>query len=742
MPRFTVDTHLFRELGELLVGRSSTALIELIKNAYDADATVVHVSASNLADPAQGLITVVDDGVGMTDAEFTDGFLRIAARRKQEGTRRSLKLQRRFTGAKGIGRLAAHKLAHELDVTSIPSPEKLADARPYQLVATIDWDAIEAKRTLDETEDAVTLEKRRLSSGASHGTTIRLRRLRRAWTPTERQNFYNEISTFRPPSALVEPLARGVVRQPVLFETPQVRDQRARDPGFDVRLEGDLASGDDPWAEFAEAASWILEVRARKAGVDYAIAPALRTLSEVETAQPMVVHVEHPDPKNGPFFDARVFIREGRAPKAMQSKIRAAAGVRIYMEGFRVLPYGEPGNDWLGVAREYAIRVGGLPLDDDDRFGPAIDREGFTRPTNEQLHGAVFLLERNAPNLRLLVNREGFVPEAGYEHLVTIMTRGINLSTRARAAATEFTRRERRGRRDAELRQRDEQESQLRVAQRELEESLAQAAIAARAAQKSADAGDERGTRQALSQVVRQLTVSTSASEDLISEQGLLRVLASVGTQMAAFIHELNRIVENVVALEQLVESQGTARLRRLVGDVRRSLERQASYLIDVIGPDTRRRRSRQRVAERLEIGWRFVADAAAGRGITFDHDIESTLRMPPMFPAETAAVFTNLLGNAVKAAGERGRIRARASEEDDHLVVRIENTGVAVDLADSGRWFEPFQSTTTEVDPVLGQGLGLGLSITREILAQYGATIEFVKPRRGFATAIEIVFP
>ena len=38
MARFTVDTNLFRELGELLVGRSSTALVELIKNAYDADA--------------------------------------------------------------------------------------------------------------------------------------------------------------------------------------------------------------------------------------------------------------------------------------------------------------------------------------------------------------------------------------------------------------------------------------------------------------------------------------------------------------------------------------------------------------------------------------------------------------------------------------------------------------------------------------------------------------------------------
>ena len=45
---FSVDTHHFRELGELLVGRDSTALIELIKNAFDADATETLVYAEGL----------------------------------------------------------------------------------------------------------------------------------------------------------------------------------------------------------------------------------------------------------------------------------------------------------------------------------------------------------------------------------------------------------------------------------------------------------------------------------------------------------------------------------------------------------------------------------------------------------------------------------------------------------------------------------------------------------------------
>ena len=52
--------HLFRELGELLVGRDSTALIELIKNSYDADATEVIVHGESLDDQLRGRIIILE----------------------------------------------------------------------------------------------------------------------------------------------------------------------------------------------------------------------------------------------------------------------------------------------------------------------------------------------------------------------------------------------------------------------------------------------------------------------------------------------------------------------------------------------------------------------------------------------------------------------------------------------------------------------------------------------------------
>src|SRR4051794_17433364 len=240
---FSVDTHLFRELGELLVGRDSTALIELIKNSYDADASRVSVSGEHLEDPDSGVIVVADDGNGMTTSEFTAGFLRIASRTKEGGDRRSARFRRRFTGQKGVGRLAAHKLARTLDVVSIPVMNGVAHSG---VEAHIDWDAIERFDNLeavDESAMSVTVLRRRRKT--QHGTEIRLSKLRRAWTDRQRGSFLREVSGFSPPQLLVEPATKPLPF-PLFAEGVTTRDVMTdKGHGFEVVLEGDFATGDE-----------------------------------------------------------------------------------------------------------------------------------------------------------------------------------------------------------------------------------------------------------------------------------------------------------------------------------------------------------------------------------------------------------------------------------------------------------------------------------------------------------------
>jgi signal transduction histidine kinase len=206
----------------------------------------------------------------------------------------------------------------------------------------------------------------------------------------------------------------------------------------------------------------------------------------------------------------------------------------------------------------------------------------------------------------------------------------------------------------------------------------------------------------------------------------------------------LGRLREDPDSFATATARRTVAETHQSVRDLRARLERQASYLVDLTSPTAVRRRSRQRLSDRVDRAAQLVAPALQRRGITFTNRLSGDLRTPPMFPAELTAVLLNLITNAVKAAGENGRVTATAGTRarDGRLVLRIENTGAAVDLETSERWFRPFETTTTDLDPLLGQGMGFGLPITRGILEEYGAQIHFARPRKSYATAIQVEFP
>jgi signal transduction histidine kinase len=761
-PKFTVDTHLFRELGQLLVGRDSTALVELIKNSYDADANIVTVDGQNLSDAGFGRITITDDGIGMGSDQFNQGFLRIASRIKDDGERRSIRYKRRYTGAKGIGRLAAHKLARFIHIYSIPDEDIIDnDTRPVD--ASIDWDLVEAKETLDDLpgSGAITVKTEKRQLNTTPGTIIELQRLRRRWTPTERARFFAEVQTFSPPKVLVNIPPSAIDKELLLFDLPKIRDSRASDPGFSVELTGELETGEEYWQTLSQAAQWIIEIDARKSDsqIEFNILPTKKGQQQFPNAKKQIYLLDHPAPKVGPFFQARILIREGVVAKGEEKTwLGRSSGIRVYMEGFRVLPYGEPSDDWLSIDATYTSRPKSLSyLSELGLEDPEDKQEGLLYLRKTAYFGAVFLTLSRAPTLQMLVNREGFIPEQGYDNLIRIVRTGVDLSVRVRAAAKVESRGERREQRKLQAAASvavEEDHSRLNLRQA-VELSVRRASDLANEARRLAAVGDIGAAQTRINQAAAQFSLGSRTSERLMTEGTMLRVLASVGTQMTAFVHEINGILGSAIALEgaitriredsQLPPSARSrlAKLQAAIGDLRRSVERQASYLIDVVSPDARRRRSRQKLAERFDAAKRLVERTAERNGIEIVNDIPPELKSPPMFMAEITLVFSNLLTNAIKAAGVNGRIRAHGKIEDEGtIVLRIENTGAEVGPEVSEKWFLPFESTTVETDPVLGQGMGMGLPITRNMLEEYGATIKFVRPRRGYETALEITFP
>lgn len=750
--RFSVDTHLFRELGRLLVGRDSTALVELIKNAYDADATKVIVDGTGLHDEL-GSITVADDGNGMTPQEFRDGFLRVAARSKDTDTRRSPRFRRRFTGAKGIGRLSAHKLATRIDVFSVPHPD-VPRAEGAGVDAWIDWDEIEEQQSLESLEYGIEVTPVDPTE-KDPGTTILLKPLRRPWREDELGAFVAEAHTFRPPPAVVAPLPKDLFEAPLLFRRLTVADQDQRDKGFKIELRGDFEVGEALWSNLIGSMDWVVEVDARGDDVTYGILPSRRLQREDPDLQPYRFVAPHPRPGEGPYFTARIFARVG-SYGPLKDFATSVGGIRVYMEGFRVLPYGEPTDDWLGIDRDYVrrnrnFRINVFPGQSDD-LPRETDRSSFPIAGNDQYVGAVLLTERQAPELEMLINREGFIPGPALDAVRRLVRQGIDLSTRVRAAAREATpvttrsvggvRRASARAAEPEAPLGEELLSRLKSTTDLAREMRGAATVDTVAVARLADAL-ERATEHATVEV-----------DELRDEQARIRILASVGSQLAAFVHEINALLAQAQTIASLLDrlaSDSTLRgeQRRQVATAQgaavelvEALTRQSSYLTDVIVNERRRRRRRNDVAERLDASVRMLAGPFARREIRLEVDLQPKLRTPPMFASEVTILFTNLLTNAIKAAGTKGRIRVTGHAGENATILRVENSGERVDLTDAERWFRPFETTTTEVDVILGQGMGLGLPITRALVGDYGGTIQFVRPSRGFATAVEVNLP
>jgi signal transduction histidine kinase len=652
--------------------------------------------------------------------------------------------------------MEVHSTARE----ELPSPTCRA------VEATIDWDIIEKQETLDDIEasSAIQVASEAVPPETRSGTVITLKRLRRRWTATELGRFLLEAQTFAPPPVAVE-LPKGVVSQPLLFTRPRVRDTTTSDPGFDIKLDGEFTPGDDYWQNLAQAANWVIEIDAlsERGEVLYTIAPTRKTLHEYPDAKRKDFALEHPDSRLGPFFQARILVQEGMIQRQTRRWADRASGIRVFLEGFRVLPYGEPRNDWLGLDADYSRRRRTLPSLQDGAFAESFTEEDIDKDApltllgNNSYFGAVFLTQVGASSLRMLVNREGFVPEAAFDTLTDLVRKGVDLSTRVRASAKFASRMERREQRAGG--RTEEQRTSIATPPIPFNEAVEQSVVRARAltseAKQLVATGDADKAAEKLSYAIAETEKASQMQDRQISETAMLRVVASVGTQMAAFIHEINGLLRMTQAIDAALSRmrkesslpratrRELAKLHGGVGQLQRSLERHASYLIDVVTPDSRRRRVRQSLAERFDAGKRLVDYMAEKRRIKIINEIPPDLKSPPMFPAELTAVFSNLLTNAVKAAGPEGTIRAAAERRPDGTVALvIQNTGATVDLAEGERWFKPFESTTTAVDPILGQGMGLGLPITRSMLEEYGAEIKFVRPGPGYATAIELVFP
>jgi signal transduction histidine kinase len=142
-------------------------------------------------------------------------------------------------------------------------------------------------------------------------------------------------------------------------------------------------------------------------------------------------------------------------------------------------------------------------------------------------------------------------------------------------------------------------------------------------------------------------------------------------------------------------------------------------------------------IAQGLTDAVTMIAAKARGKSIAVRVDIPTGLPLIPGNGGELSQVWSNLLENALDAAGDGGEVIVRAALVGNDVVVRVidNGPGIPTDIAD--RIFDPFFTTKP-----MGQGTGLGLDISRRIVLLHGGQISAESKPGGGRTEFRVTLP
>lgn len=332
---FDSDGKLFKHIGRNQIDSETIALIEIVKNSYDADATEVLITFDNAA-KLNGEIIVTDNGHGMTHNQFEE-FWMCPGTAHKEREHISPVYGRTMLGRKGMGRFGTDKIGSKVVVKSKTKNENFAFA------ATIDADEFEKPNAKFQNTPILLnflhkSEIKFVEKDFEFGTQIRMKKLRRTWsvkmisevreelckmiTPDERSSNFNIIFDVKGDSTLSGKLQNSIkdgYSHELLVDVDKKNDYTIIINGKKVRSGNMLEDCMDLYTSFDNEAKNNLELQ--------------------ESFKSF-----------GPITGRILYFNSGGLKSHTSSKHGKRAdhtGVKLYRSGFIVKPYGERNNDWL-----------------------------------------------------------------------------------------------------------------------------------------------------------------------------------------------------------------------------------------------------------------------------------------------------------------------------------------------------------------------------------------------------------
>lgn len=716
--RFSVDAGVIDRLGTELVARQETAVSELVKNAYDADASMVTLKFLNV-DYSGGILIIEDDGTGMTRDQLINGFMRISSTSKIHEPVSPINGRSR-AGKKGIGRFSAQRLGKKL---TIITQTKNSDSA---LKILVNWE----KYLMDEDLYIISNRIEQIPKEKEKGTKLIIEDLREWWSDAMIKRVYR--------------YAMDVIQPFPLSKIEKRKDAKIVDPGFEIFCSKDGNGIANQQSMIFEHAVAEIDGFVSDKGVGYWTIRNSK-VPNTNTSKPQVISKDDKEEDvkflhlNGVSLRAYYFIfHVGLIPKQSESFIlniiEESGGIRLFRNGFRVLPYGEPQNDWLG-------------LDESVRKRKILAVHG-----NNNFFGFVEISDDN-DKFQELSSREGLFNNEAYEELITFAykaigsavsriaaERGIKVKTGQKNWEPKYSR-------DPKLAVKQTADELDKIADKLEKDFLTD--IPSRIKnekEESINIKDIRIHAENLRQAIEN-----------IDEINMVRVLAGLGLIIGEFTHEIMNYlgvfdIDTKHILEHLnrtsEEYQRAIRLRRTF----QSFNVYASYFDETISQNVNQELKPIEIRDVIKPFVRIIKPDRERNNIEMKSEINGyNLFTCKMHTSEWASILFNLYSNSKKAIKrakhDNGQIIIRAGKINDSINVEFIDNGDGIPMENRERIFNAFFTTSSPKGHKASStdeltGTGLGLKIVRDIVESYNGEISIENAPEGFSTNIRITVP
>jgi signal transduction histidine kinase len=219
---------------------------------------------------------------------------------------------------------------------------------------------------------------------------------------------------------------------------------------------------------------------------------------------------------------------------------------------------------------------------------------------------------------------------------------------------------------------------------------------------------------------------------------------------LAAMSHELRTPLNAVIGFSDMMQSETSGPLggrnKEYARDIHASgvhLLKLINDILDLARTDAGQGRLQEEIVDPEEIATdclRMVTPQANAAGVHLVRDVEEDLPMMRADERRLKQVLINLLGNAVKFTGPRGKVSLRVRQNQHGLAISVSDTGIGMAQKDIPVALEPFG----QVDSTLVrkyEGAGLGLPIAKQLTELHGGTLA-IESTQGVGTTVTVFLP